>query len=656
MGAQRTWMGVAAVAAVLAGVGGSATASASAVPAPEVAVTPPMADVIEVFGANLAGDAFVNTYRPGSGDLPAAAIRHADGSVTPAGAPFAGDGAIASDGRLWLTTGGSLWSVAPDGTRLEHPVTGSAATATTGIIEVVPGPDGRIWFLDRNRSQVGAIAADGTGIEVDDVAGTGKLSQLAVGGDGRRWVAREGGGIQAIALDGTVTTYPTLGVNVSGLVAAGTSLYATTSKGLYRIAADGSRTLARPGVLSSFEDVGASDGWAWFRQGDRVLAASASGRIAAPGIQASFAYPSSFEAVDLAPDAAGGFVGTSNQSLVRIPSGALAETYSAAAQIVAERGTNWIRVTATGRTPAGAPLSGTVEVVLWGSAYLPDPLLPTVGRATVVGRVQLVAGRGSLDVPITADLVRAARPGGLLHTSCCGVSVRRPGTASQTGMSSWVAGIGGGPTASYYGPVVPSSTMLWLDAMSRGALGRSMDGPGQVYWAGKMASGAASRTSVAQSVVGSSTYRRHRVDDAYQRWFGRLPSESERTYWADRLAGGTTTSALDLALAGKPAARDLLGTSNAKRGLHLARALHLADSSGSGFASKLDGGTPWTTVVRDAYWSASAKEKRLNEMGARSSYTPSLGALASQWQRTGDERSALVAVLATLPGQTELYV
>jgi hypothetical protein len=175
-----------------------------------------------------------------------------------------------------------------------------------------------------------------------------------------------------------------------------------------------------------------------------------------------------------------------------------------------------------------------------------------------------------------------------------------------------------------------------------------MDTAGMTYWAAQLASGRATRVSVTRAVVGSASYRRHRVADTYQRWFRRAPTVSELAYWADRLTT-TTTSGMDLALAAKPSARDARGTTNAQRGAHLAAALHLPSTSAAAYAAKLDAGVPWVTVVRDAYWSASAKTKRLNEMGARSAFTPSLSLLGAEWQRTGDERSALIAILATLP-------
>lgn len=641
-----------AIGAALLGV----ASSAAATPAPTVAVDAEAGFVTQAFGANAAGDLFYNRIpsivqaSPTTG-----AIRHADGSVTVLDAPLGGDGTVAADGALWMSDEGSLWRVAPDGARTEHPVV-TNGTPSTSIGEVELGPDGRIWFIDPARQLVGSIAADGTGVATHPVTGPGQPSQLAPGVDGRMWLTRVGGGVTAVAADGTMTELPGLGRSATGLRATSLGLYAVTNVAVVRIAPDGAQTVIRRGTWSSLRDLGTADGWAWFESSNDVLAVSPSGRTATFAIEDAFHLPQSSDLLTLVPRPTGGFIGGYGGTVVEVPSAAVSETFSVSGQFVTQRGANWIRASIRGTTPGGSPLSGPLDVVLYGTFVMPEGFTLVDQQATVAARVQLVGGRATVDIPITPSLVRRARPGGTLHTSCCSISVRRPGTPGTPGLASWRGRIGGGPADSYYGPVVPSSTMVWLDAMSRGATGRGMDDAGIVYWAEKMAAGQATRTSVTQGVVGSAAYRGARVDDAYRRWFGRSPTASERSYWAERLRTGTTTSALDLGLAAKPAARDVLGTTNAKRGLHLARALHLGDGSGSSFAAKLDAGTPWATVVRDGYWSSSAKEKRLTEMGPRSAYTPSQATLASQWQRTGDERAALIAILATLPVDPTFYV
>jgi hypothetical protein len=643
---------VVAAAVLTAGIAGSAEAS----PAPTVEVDPSPGLVLEVFGANSRGDVFFNTSSPATPYVGSEGrIRRADGAVVELASPLGGDGAIASDGALWASIDGSLWRVDPDGTLAEHPVMGTGDTASASIGEVEVGPDGRIWFVDPARAQVGSVAADGSGLVVHPVPGPGGPTQLAPGVDGRMWLTRQGGGISAVASDGTVTSYGSLGRNATGLRATALGLYAATNAALVHIGVDGAQRVVRPSSWTSLADVGTADGWAWFASGTEVLAVSPSGRIAPFAIEDGWRLPDSSGGLSLVPDPAGGFVGAYGARMVRVPSAAVNETFSVAAQVVASRGANVLRVSVRATTPGGAPLGGRLDVVLWGTYAIPEGYLLVEKRATVVGRVEVVAGRATADIPITPDLVRRARPGGLLHTSCCTITVRRPPTPAGPGLGSWPGAISGGDPNSYYGPVVPSRTMIWLDAMHRGATGRTMDTGGMTYWAAQLASGRATRISVTEAVVDSAAYRRHRVTDAYQRWFRRAPSSSELSYWSERLIT-TTTSGMDLALAAKPSARDARGTTNAQRAAHLAAALHLPGTSAPAYAARLDSGVGWTTVVRDAYWSASAKTKRLNEMGTRSAFTPSLSLLGAEWQRTGDERSALIAILATLPVDSQFLV
>lgn len=624
-------------------------APAAALPGPAVAVSPDPGYIDAVFGTNATGDTFVNVPDPARSGYRIGAVRHADGSVTMLAKELVGPAAMASDGRLWAALDGSLWSVAPDGTMVDHPIVAPEAVATTGIRKVAMGPGGRIWFLDRDRSSIGSVAADGTDPVVWPVPGTGGLSRLAAGADGRMWVTRDGGGLQAVAADGTVSTYATLGKGVEAFQATTGSLYAVVEGDLVKIAPNGTRAVVRATTDISLTDAGASGGWVWFASPDSVVAVSPSGRIAVFAMPQTWTVPTYHPVLSIAPDVTGGYVASVGGRLARIASPAISETFTVSGRVVSANGFNLVRVSATGATPGGTPLSGRVDVVLWGTALYGDTIgLLAERRATVVGSLELRNGRGAVDIPVTAALVRAARPGGLLHTSCCSVTVRRPGTASAPGISSPMGSVTGGPQFSYYGPVVPSTTAAWLDDMSVRAIGRPLGTADQVRLAADLAAGRATRVSVARWLVGSASWKHHRVDQTYQRWLGRHATSSEAAYWAGKLVTGTT-SQLDLALASKPVARDATGTTNAKRATHLAAALHLPASYATGYRTKLDAGTPWATVVRDAYGSSAAKAQRIADMGPRSSFTPSVSALGSELGRTGDERGPLISVLATLP-------
>lgn len=632
--------------------------SAGALPAPAVGVVPaPEGGASRVFGANAAGDTFYDrgvTYTGGGLAGGEGRVRHADGSTTDLARPLDGRGAVGPDGRLWLPLDGSLWSVAPDGTFAEHPITAPEATATTGIVQVEVGPDGRIWFLDRNRSSVGSIATDGSDPQVWPLAGAGALARFAPGPDGRMWVVHDQGALQAVTTDGTVTDYPSLGAGVRALRATSGALYAVVRGALVRIDPDGARTTVWRDADVGLVDVGSSGGWAWFAATDsltsaQLLAVSPSGRIAPFGMLQSWLLPGSGPVFSLAPDAQGGFVGAVGGQLARIPNPAVEEVLAASGRVVLRNGTYWLQVDATARTPGGRGLSGTFDVVLWGGMLYGDtPGFLLEKRQTLGGRVTITNGRGGVDIPITAALVRSARPQVLLHASCCDVSIRRPGPAGSPGLSSWQEGVTGGPLGSYYGPVVPSHEAAWLDDMTNRALGKPIVTASVVAAAARMAAGTSDRVAETRRIVWSVQWRRHRVVDAYQRWFGRNPTSSEREYWAGRLDGGTT-SAMDVALGAKDVARDAAGTTNSARGTHLAEALHLPASYAAGYRSKLDAGVPWSTVVYDAYWSSAAKQRRIDDMGPRSAFTPSLSALGSELGRTRDERGPLVSVLSTMP-------
>jgi len=137
---------------------------------------------------------------------------------------------------------------------------------------------------------------------------------------------------------------------------------------------------------------------------------------------------------------------------------------------------------------------------------------------------------------------------------------------------------------------------------------------------------------VTKSVVGSTAWRRQRVTSAYLRWLGHKPDAAGLEYWQQWLATHTTSD-LDFHLGTTAAGRDAGGTSNTDRGKHLAAALRLASASATGFTQQLQHGTSWSTVVRSAYFSRSASERRMTDLAPRSGYTPSLAALVAEFQQ-----------------------
>lgn len=641
---------VVAATCVAAGLGLVSGAPASA----ELPVVVPI-DVggfpFRALGANAAGDVY---YRAEDGDH----VRRANGTVVNLGdLPSDLTGEVGFDGRLWLVGDGVLLAIAPDGTRTEIPVDGGEVTPVE-VTALRAAPDHHIWFIDSARHAVGRMADDGTGATDFVRPGTSPMGHLAIGPDGRAWVGR-GLVVDAIAPDGSATSI-SVGAPVTGIAATSQAVWVVANNRLLRIDPGNVATLVRSNV-GALQEVASAGGYAWFSTPDgffydtTFLVISPSGRIATFAEQDEFSNfdPGREPTLQLAVDRGGAFVGVVDHKLVRIPSPAIDRVHTASARIVTVAGTNMIRVTATSRTPGGRPLSETLDVVLLG-AMIGDSNVYDVfeQQSTTVGQVKVVNGTGTVDIPVVSSLEVAARPPGLLHMFCCDITVQShtSSTSALRSLPSKRSGISGGPSDSYYGPVVTSSTSRYMETMSRDAIGHTMDTPGIVYW-GSVLAGGAPRATPARSIVASSSWRRYRATLLYQRWLGRRPTSSEQDYWADRLIHDTT-SAVDLAMAAKPVARDAGGTTNAQRGAHLAAALHIPASYGKNYAAKLGAGARWTTVVHDAYWSSAALTQRINDMGARSTFTPSLSTLGSRLRASGDEREVEIVVLATLPNQS----
>ena len=623
---------------VLAGLAPSAAALGS-VPAPAVAVSPPVpTGAIDVFGQNASGDVFFN--RPGA--EPRGAVRHADGSITPLTKTLSGRGDMV-DGRLWLPINGtgSLWAFGADGSSTEYPITTVSGTTTTGLNEVRGGVDGRVWFIDTQRSRVGSVAPDGTDARTVTITGDRGLEHIARGEDGRMWVSRSGGVLHRVDLDGTTfVTYPSIGKPVAGLAGNPSGLYAVVDNTLLRISAEGVATpISLPVTSTVVGPPVSSNVWIWIGNATVI---SPTGRISQFSMPVDFtigdlqggnifAYP---DRVAVAPSLAGGFIGVVGQNIVRIDDPDPGVNLRVRATIVSSRGANILRVVATARTPGGSARSGTFEVRIGWNRYIPDGFTYVERQTRKVGTVHVQDGVGTVDLPITPAMVAGTpKPYTLDHGNCCSVALR-----STEGLTS---------VALPVGSLQPSSTMAWLDRMNRQALGRGMDTAGLTYWAAKLSPGTP-RATVTKSIVDSTAWRRQRVTAAYRRWLGRSPDATGLEYRQTWLKSHTTSD-LDFQLGTTSAARDAGGTSNAQRAQHLASALRLSSASAASFQQQLDQGANWSTLVRSAYVSRSASERRMTDLAPRSSFTPSLAALVAEFQTSHDERGPLVKALATMP-------
>ncbi|WP_421120774.1 DUF4214 domain-containing protein [Aquihabitans daechungensis] len=437
-----------------------------------------------------------------------------------------------------------------------------------------------------------------------------------------------------------VTTYGSIGRPVLGLAGNPSGLYAVVGSKLLKISSTG---VAQQVVLPVTSQISgppvASNVWIWIGSATVI---SPTGRINQYSLPVDyriisnpggllFAYP---DRVAVAPSFAGGIVGIVGQNLVKIANPDVGVNLKVRSSVVAAKGANVLRVVATVRTPGGAARSGTYEVRIGWNRYIPDGLFSYERASRRVGTVQVVNGTGTVDIPITPAMVRGTPvPNTLDHGNCCSISLR-----TAEGVSSVIGAAGS---------LQPSSTMLWLDRMNGRALGRPMDTAGLNYWAAKLASGT-SRATVTRSIVDSTAWRRQRVISAYQRWLKRTPDANGLEYWQNWLKTHTTSD-LDFQLGTTPAGRDAGGTSSAQRGKHLAAALRLSSSSASSFQQQLEQGASWSGLVRSAYFSNSASQRRMTDLAPRSSFTPSLTALVAEFRASRDERGPLVKALATMP-------
>jgi hypothetical protein len=640
---RRIWGPIAIVAAsAVLLVEAPAASAISSPPPPTQAVSPPAPQgAVDVFGETAAGDVFFNAPTAD----PRGSVRHADGSVTALTRTFGGRGDMGPDGRLWLPISTSLWAFGADGSSTEYPITTPDGTTTTGINEVRSGIDGRIWFTDTQRSRVGSIAPDGTGASVIPIPGgstLGGLEHLARGTDGRMWVSRSKGTLYAVASDGTVTTYPAIGRPVAGLASNPSGLYAMVGSTLLKISATGATTPVALPVTSQVGGVPVSSSdRIWIGSGSPTVI-SPSGRISQFSVPVEytvqdlqggnlFVYP---DRVAVAPSQAGGFVGVVGPTIVRIPNPDVEVNLKVRTTVVSARGANVLRVVASARTPGGAARSGTYEVRIGWSRFIPEGPTTIERQTRRIGSVQVTNGTGTVDIPLTpAMLAGTPVPDSLDHGDCCSVLLR-----TSDGLSSVIGAAG---------RLAPSRTMAYLDRMNHQALGRSMDTAGITYWASKLAAGTP-RTTVARSIVDSTAWRRQRVTSAYQRWLGRKPDAGGLDYWQNWLRSHTTSD-LDLQLGTTPAGRDAGGTSTGQRANHLAAALRLSSASADSFRKQLAAGTSWSSLVRSAYFSNSASQRRMSDLAPRSAFTPSLASLVAEFRSSRDERGPLVKALATMP-------
>jgi virginiamycin B lyase len=176
-------------------------------------------------GLAVGGDKAIWFYESGANKIGRITV---DGHITEYPIPTANSalprqGFVGSgpDGAIWFTESAAnkLGRISPDGKISEYPIPSAAAlkdpasgkTVNTSFpIAVVTGPDGAVWFNERNTNKIGRITLDGRITETPTLSqGTGYLG-LSVGADHALWGTDNfspTNKIARIALDGKVTEY-----------------------------------------------------------------------------------------------------------------------------------------------------------------------------------------------------------------------------------------------------------------------------------------------------------------------------------------------------------------------------------------------------------------------------------------------------------------
>jgi hypothetical protein len=137
---------------------------------------------------------------------------------------------------------------------------------------------------------------------------------------------------------------------------------------------------------------------------------------------------------------------------------------------------------------------------------------------------------------------RAIDPSGRNYWSTKLISISRPEMLSRlTGSNEFYRKAGG-------------TTPTFVDTVYQRVLGRAADPSGRTYWINRLNAGR-SVESVARSLVASNEYRRHQVNDAFDRILDRAPTTGERDYWTPKIA----TTRIEVLLATLAASGENLG-------------------------------------------------------------------------------------------------
>lgn len=116
---------------------------------------------------------------------------------------------LGPDGNLWFveSEGSNVGKMTPEGKVTEYNVGFNGFSNSFGI---AAGSDGRIWFADPGNStpRIGAINTDGTGLTYYSTGLTGEADSIVAGPDGNLYFGEFGGAIGKITTAGEITEFP----------------------------------------------------------------------------------------------------------------------------------------------------------------------------------------------------------------------------------------------------------------------------------------------------------------------------------------------------------------------------------------------------------------------------------------------------------------
>ena len=115
------------------------------------------------------------------------------------------------DGRMWFTEGNYIGAITTSGSMTEYPIPSGHSSNF-----IATGPDGNLWFTENYGNAVGKITPSGTVTEYAVPTLFAGPWMIAAGKDGALWFTENGGTgqIGRITTSGTITEYPI--ANLSG--------------------------------------------------------------------------------------------------------------------------------------------------------------------------------------------------------------------------------------------------------------------------------------------------------------------------------------------------------------------------------------------------------------------------------------------------------